>query len=313
MSLDLILLWLSAKGQGSWSQFREAVEELYTQQQNTPLDPDDEGSRSSSAYELPLYQQVRFALQRLAHVEFYSDAAQNRWRVVPPTVAFVSDSSDSGFLCGARSPALLERFNHATDLEVLVSQFEGNPERIIVRGASHDVVVARATALGLKVQKQAPLALLSALPCARDSSAWHRSSMPDTPGWLVHRFSASQRSWLEVSQTHASTAYTGLFRFVMKYQRFYYLRWRGSSYSVPVQIGKYAIAPNRSRILAYDAERRTLSVPVSFRPPLLIERALVLCSGRLPSLDSSSRRLEYAEVPAGVANLAAQLLHQEVR
>jgi hypothetical protein len=137
--------------------------------------------------------------------------------------------------------------------------------------------------------------------------------MPETPGWLVHRFSVSRRQWIEVPQIEAGNAYVGLFRFVMKHQRFYYLRWRGISYRVPVQIGKYAILRKRCGILAYDASREVLSVPVVFRPPLLTERALVLCSGSLPHFDAASGRLEYSYVPAHVAQLAAQLLQQEVR
>jgi len=106
-------------------------------------------------------------------------------------------------------------------------------------------------------------------------------------------------------------ARTGLFRFVMGHQRFYYLRWRGRSYRVPVQVGKYAVMRKKRGLLTFDAESRTLSVPLMCRPPLLIERALVLCSGLLPSFDGASGRVEYGSVPPEAARLAAQLLRQE--
>ena len=99
----------------------------------------------------------------------------------------------------------------------------------------------------------------------------------------------------------------------MKYQRFYYLRWRGRNYKVPVQVGKYAVMGTRGAGLSYDAARGILSVPAICRPPLLVERALVLCSGVLPHFDPSSGRVAYAEVPPDVARLAAQLLCQEMR
>jgi hypothetical protein len=99
----------------------------------------------------------------------------------------------------------------------------------------------------------------------------------------------------------------------MKHQRFYYLRWRGDTYGLPVQVGKYAIMRRRRGTLAYDSERRTLSVPAIFRPPLLVERALVLCSGVLPGFDPVNHRLQYPDVRNDVALLAAQLLHQELR
>jgi hypothetical protein len=314
MTLDYILLWLSAKGQGSWSQFRAAVEELYTRQDGgLPGEAgDDAGDSAGADPDLPLYQQVRFALQRLGHVEFFAHQAENRWRIVPPTVAFVSEDNDNGLLCGARTPALLERLYQLGDVEVLASQVEGTPQRILLRAASQCVVAQCAEMIGFQIQRAAPTAILSAIPGVRDPVAWRRSPMPETPGWFVHRFSVHRRLWIEVPQADAASAYMGLFRFVMKHQRLYYLRWRSGSYRVPVQVGKYAINRKRRGILVYDAARQVLSFPAMFRPPLLVERALVLCSGRLPHFEASSGRVEYPEVPDHVAQLAAQLLQQEV-
>jgi hypothetical protein len=99
----------------------------------------------------------------------------------------------------------------------------------------------------------------------------------------------------------------------LKHQRFYYLRWRGRTFKVPVQVGKYTVMRKRQARLSYEADRRVFSLPAICRPPLLIERALVLCSGVLPRVDASSARVEYAEVPADVARLASELLFQEVR
>jgi hypothetical protein len=315
MNLDRLLLWLSARGQGSWSTFRAGVEELCNDQTDTlPGESDDEGERSADAgSDLPIYQRARFVLQRLGHVEFYTPGAENGWRAVPSIVAFPTDASEMGILCGARSPTLIESLHQCSDLDVLVSESEDMPRRIQLQGPSQDMVAARASTLGLKVQKAAPITLLSVLPRVCDASTWHRSSMPETPGWSVHRFSVSRRQWVEVSSSDAANACKGLFRFVLKHQRFYYLRWRNCSYRVPVQVGKYAIIRRRLRVIEYDAGRLTLSTFPAFRPPLLIERALVLCSGKLNELDPVTGRIEYTDVPPNIAHLAAQLLHQEIK
>jgi hypothetical protein len=187
------------------------------------------------------------------------------------------------------------------------------PERILVHSGAHEQLVARARELGLIVQNDAPASLFSALPSVRDRSHWHRSNMPETPGWLVQRFSVyPEPEWKELPQADARRSSYGLFRFIMKHQRFYYLRWRGRTFSVPVQVGKYAVMRRRRGKLRYDPARRTFSLPAMFRPPLLMERALVLCSGVLPRFDSATRRLEYSNVDTTVALLAGQLLHQEV-
>jgi hypothetical protein len=141
------------------------------------------------------------------------------------------------------------------------------------------------------------------------------------PGWTVERFLTSTLRWTTRDSTGARDldawdvhrCRTGLFRFRMKYQRLHYLRWRGKTYSVPVQVGKYAVLRYRRvrGLLQYDPSRSLLSVPVSCRPPLLIERALILHTGLLPTFDRTTGRLEYA-VPRRVARLAAGLLRQEV-
>ena len=137
--------------------------------------------------------------------------------------------------------------------------------------------------------------------------------MPETPGWSVHRFSVPHREWIEVQYSDAANARTGLFRFALRHQRFYYLRSRQYSYRVPVQVGKYAIAGRRRGLLEYDSVRRILSTFVTFRPPLLIERALTLCSGRLGRVNPSTSRIEYPDIPGNVAYLAAQILQQRIR
>jgi hypothetical protein len=308
VSFDRMLLWLSAKGQGSWPQFRGAVEAF-------DLQPDvEDGSYSDTGSDLPVYQEARFALQRLGHAEFYSGEAENGWRIVPPTVAIHKAAGTEGVLCGARLPVLLDRLAADSDLAMERSQVACMPERILVRSGSHEQLVARVRGAGFLVQRDAPGSLLSALPSVRDRSSWRNSNMPETPGWVVHRFSMyPEPQWNELPQADARRALSGLFRFVMRHQRFYYLRWRGRTFSVPVQVGKYAVMRRRRGTLRYDSAQRTLSFPVAVRPPPLMERALVLCSGLLPRFEATTCRLEYTDVDDSVALLTAQLLHQEIR
>lgn len=309
MSLDHLLLWLSAKRAGSWAQFRGAVEELHIRGEEGALDDLDAGGRSD--FDLPVYHQARLALQRLGHVEFRASEAVYSWRVVPPSLAFLPGASGRGLLCGARSAALLERLHRVAEVEVL--PVGGMPQRILLRGASEDAIARSARAVGLHIQEAAPIALLCALPGVRDQATWSVASMPETPGWIIHRFLPSLLQWTPVGQDEVARAGIGLFRFVMQHQRLYYLRWRDRSYKVPVQVGKYAVMRKRHGALSYEPARRILSFPAICRPPLLIERALVLCSGLLPRFDPLSGRIEYGEIPQDVARLAAQLLCQELR
>lgn len=324
MSLERVLLWISARGRGSWTQFRGAVEELYSGSDYESAAKKDDSERYTNSPGIPVYQQIRFALERLGHVEFFTEEGY-AWRVVPPTLALLPGNKSGrwcpswtwrpsvareGVLCGARSPSLLHRLN--SELEVNRLTASGMPDRIVIRGTSKAVgsVVAR---LDLFVQADAPMAILSAAPDVGDLAVRLPAHIPKTPGWTVHQFSSYGLRWIESTGVKALNTYTGLFRFVMGHRHIHYLRWRGRSYQVPVEIGKYAVMPKKkSGILIYDRSRRTLSLPAACRPPLLVERALILCSGRLPLYIPQSRRLEYAKVLPEPVGLIAQLLRQEV-
>ena len=165
-------------------------------------------------------------------------------------------------------PDLLHRL--ASDLEVARATAPGMPDRIVVSGSSQ--ALARGAAqLGLLVQVDAPTAILSAVPGVRDPSTWFPMAIPETPGWMVHRFSSSRLFWAVATGRDALNTRTGLFRFVMGHQYFYYLRWRGCSYRVPVQVGKYAVMRKRRGLL-------DLRHVVAGRSPYL------RCAGRRSSL-----------------------------
>ena len=304
----------------SWSQFRAAVEELHLEPGDT--EEDGENANHASAGDLPVYQSVRFALERLAHVEFYSSTAGADWRVVPPAVA-VHQEGDQwvGILCGARPPGLRDRIGRGP--VIWESQAApGVPNRIRLVATELAAIETPSKAAGVRIQVNAPVCLLAAIPPVDDSRSRVRAMAPAVPGWTIERFLTSTLRWtaqdqadgrdLEFRDVHGCR--TGLFRFRMNYQRFHYLRWRGRTHSVPVQVGKYAVLHHsRARgLLQYDPTRSLLSVPVSCRPPLLVERGLILCTGLLPSLDRTTARLQYA-VPRKVARLAAGLLRQEIR
>ena len=320
MNLNDLLTWMSARGSGSWSQFRAAVEELHVEPGDTA--EDGENADDATASDLPVYQAIRLGLQRLAHVEFYSSTAEADWRVVPPALAVhQEDDQWVGILCGARPPDLRDRIGPGT-VNWESQAAPGMPDRIRLVATEFAALETASKAAGVHVQVKAPLSLLAAIPPVDDPRSRVSAKPPATPGWTIDRFLASTLRWTARDKTNnrdldfrdVQGCRTGLFRFRMKHQRFHYLRWRGKTYSVPVQVGKYAILRHRRvrGLVQYDPSRSLLSVPVSCRPPLLIERGLILCTGVLPNLDRTTRRLQYA-VPRSVARPAVGLLRQEIR
>src|SRR6266498_1815671 len=103
MTANELLLWMSARGQGSWSQFRAVVEELHiaeTEDRQSAVDAENPTGRAS----FPLYQSLRLNLQRLAHSEFFAGAEDEDWRVTPPSLSVVKHGAQwIGVVAGARS------------------------------------------------------------------------------------------------------------------------------------------------------------------------------------------------------------------
>jgi len=305
---------MSARTQGSWRQFRSAVEEFHGEATDT--DKDDETGDDQASSDLPVYQGVRMALERLAHAEFVFSGTERRWRIVPPAMVVTQQGTQwVGILCGARSPGLI---NELTRLPSTVSQdvqeASGMPDRIRLLASSLAELSQVGEQLQTLVQIDAPSALLAAIPPVDDPRSRYPAEPPVAPGWTIEHFSTATLRWEAAGYHHVREATEGLFRFVMKYQRFHYLRWQGRTFRVPVQVGKYAILRRRRtrKLVGYDRDRGVLSVPVTCRPPLLIERALVICSGLLACLNPVTGRLEYSEVPLSVAQMAAGLLRQEL-
>jgi hypothetical protein len=315
MNANELMLWMSARCEGSWSQFRSAVEEFHVETEEAGGDGDDSNDVTGS--DLPIYQAIRLGLQRLAHVEFFSSKTERDWRVVPSALAVIQkDGKWVGIFCGARSPVLHAKLNQLGSSVSWDSQgIPGMPDRIRIIAEELRELYQTANQMGLAVQMEAPNCLLAAIPPVDDPRSRFPSEPPAGPGWIIERFSSSQLRWEESDFSYANRATTGLFRFRMRHQRFHYLRWRGKTYGVQVQVGKYVLLRHRRvrNLISYNYKESVFSFPTICRPPLLIERALVLCSGLLPRLERSSSLLEYTQVPENVARLAAGLLGQEIQ
>ena len=65
MSANTVLLWMSARQEGSWQQYRAAFERLYAEEG----EDDDAGAGEDNG--LAPHQELRFNLTRLGHVEDY--------------------------------------------------------------------------------------------------------------------------------------------------------------------------------------------------------------------------------------------------
>lgn len=309
MKANELLFWLSARREGSWRQFRAAVEELHSVENDSDFEgttiPDDT---------FPLHQQLRLDLDRLAHVEFFTHGCTEGWRVAPPMLAAHSvHGGVRAVLCGARSIALCERILRAGENLGCETIERCDVPQVIRIAAPEEMLGEAAGRAGIHFQNDAPLAILSHLPpCDASLRSYARSEFPVGADWTVQEFDPAGLRWKKTDRRGAHTVRNRAIRFIVSFQRpRYFLRWAGETYELPRAIAIYAVLRrSRQHVLHYNAANRILSLPAICRPPRLLERGLVLCSGFPPSFDPTAARLTYCDVPPDIARYAAELLCQ---
>jgi hypothetical protein len=260
---------------------------------------------------------LRLNLQRLGHAEFFAGAGGADWRVTPPSLAVTQRANGwLGIVAGARSPKLLQRVDTAVSSEQLQTlAFPACPDQILVAAEDEDTLITAAERAGLLIQSNAPAVLLTCLPPIDSPSVLRSFELPFGTEWKIERFWEKDLRWRTGSREDAVSTNSGLFRFSLRHQRYVLFCSRGASFQVPSQVGKFIVLRRRRRVIRYDARTMRLTVPASCRPPFLIERALILCSGSVPSYQSGAgpSTLEYGEIPESLARIVAALLRQELR
>ncbi len=306
MGPNELLFWLSARLEGSWAQFRSAVEEVIGDASLTSKKTQDA---------IPVHQQQRFNLQSLAHVEFDSAGCEDGWCVTPPVLALCRHPVNGfiGVLCGARLPASLRRLEEAAKAGLERHTLTEQPDVLRISGTSKESLLAAATSAGLNVQEDAPAAILGCLPQADGLGNGVTVALPFGKDWEVSRFNIGRKSsaWAKISVAEAGRMRDGLLQFKRFQIPQYFLVISGRGYRVPGPVGKFfLLAKLAKRVMRYDRHAHSVVMPGTFRPPVLVDRALVLCSGFLPQFDNGRRTLTYRDVPEDIAGLAADILRQ---
>jgi hypothetical protein len=300
---------MSARCEGSWLQFRAAVEELHSQENSSN---GNEGHPTDDT-DFPVHQQLRLNFECAAHAEFFERDSRYVWRIAPPVLA--AHPTPQGFravLCGARSPALRERLldaGQAARCETLV--LTSAPDVIRLTSSSLQAISGAAAEARVYFQPYAPGAILSCTrPYVPPTAASLEAEFPTGDGWRIREFDPDSLRWRTADRRRAQSVQRGVVEFSLYDDWRYYLRSSGHSVKLPRAVALYALLNRRAGLLRYDKQTLALSVPGTCRPPRLLERALVLCSGLPPTFDPAISRLTYADVPPDIAGFAAELLRQ---
>jgi hypothetical protein len=315
VSANDLLFWLSARRQGSWQQFREAVETLSTVADIDPREPtvDDLAVGSNM---LSTHQFLRQNLELLGHAEFFVAGCERGWRVAPPVLAAVRRNGRFwAVLAGARTTKLLTCIRDAAGLAYTYTHTrDGCPDIVEFTIPHCNTLEYVAATAKVHLQMDAPLAILTSAPTIDDPSLIVAERPLVGTNWEVTRFSPRSLLWETCDRREMDGGAFGLYRLRSRVDRFHFLRMRGILSRVDPRVGKFIVLKkHRERVVTYEPTVERFTIPAACRPPVLIERALALCAGVPPSFNLSSRLLSYSKVPPEIARLAAALLRQEIR
>jgi hypothetical protein len=302
---------MSARSEGSWLQFRAAVEELHSVEN----DSGGNGGPQTEDSDFPVHQQLRLNFECAAHAEFFERESRYVWRIAPPVLA--AHPTPEGFravLCGARSPALRERVLDAgRGCRCESVACNGVPDVIRLGASSLNAVSDAAVAARVYFQPYAPRAILSSIrPYNLPTAASLQADFPTGDGWRIREFDPDSLRWKAANRQRAQSVQRGVIEFSLYDDWRYYLRSAGQTFRLPRAVALYALLNRHAGLLRYDKQAHALKMPGTCRPPRLLERALVLCSGLPPTFDPATSFLTYADVPPDIAGFAAELLRQSL-
>jgi len=313
MGPNELLLWMSVRQSGTWSQFRSAVDEM-------GLDEEEIGREGKVA--IPGRVRLRLNLDRLGHVEFHDLNGNNSWRVAPPVLASTNLSGKCiGILCGARSVPILKRLQAgASTLEVV--PISDGPAILRLHSADEGELERVASAAEIHFQAAAPMSLLCQLTGIGRHDLGPSAEMPFGRDVVIEKFTVDRNriEWEKLSANATWSKDDELYRCTRWQMPTYYLKRRGVTYQISGQLGKFLVLRQRRRqVVRYKAQSREIETMAICRPPTLIERALILCSGQLPKehfartgKDQSNLFLTYENIDSGIAGIATELLGQSL-
>ena len=312
MNYDMLLQWVSERGDGSLTAFRQAHDWL-TQAELHP---------SHWTWALQ-------SLQSLGHIEV--DWEARRWEVAPSTIATIVGGGGYALLCGARPRWFLRRLDslgsdpdlaHLADSIVLerpVPQDHGPPLQLVTFDEEREAAEI-CEALGVQYSPFAADQLLHLLPRLTYLVRAGRRTEPGLPGGVLPtRMGAGEPGLPLFEDIHDPDRLTvGAYCMALFDTRRYFWVYRTDEVFEAGR-GEVIYMELRRRgehVLRWDETDRSLLVPTRFRLPQLYERATVLRTGLLPGTEPDTRShalfFRYRNIDRAFAEFLAELLGQEL-
>jgi hypothetical protein len=296
---DLLLEWVSERGSGSWSQFRDV---------HAWLQSGSEPARWETA------SMIARQMSALGHIEV--DWRSSSWAASPPVLTLLPAAGAHALLTGARTRELSNRLGEELDdrgdaflLDPIAQALA--PSALLIACEDERAMQSIAARLGIKASYSAASQLAAILPRLA-SYLDLASSTPAPKGYGVQALDPGDLSWNDVEEDRVA----GLYRYqAPEGQKFRLVDAGGASFAVDLAVGTFvalASAGERQRLKWFRSSLNgDLEAPLRAPLPTLHARALALCSGLAP--ERRGRALVYINVPEEIGRAVAASLGQELK
>ena len=286
--LDELLYYLSHLGKMPWVKFKQGLE---------CLNRDNKAPNSNSYY--------LKSLISVGHLE-YDPAILDKVYIAPATLVETA-TANQYVLVGSRTPDLISKIEKTVlskGGKFCGIQEVDAPTTILLHDLT-DVALSEIESMGIHISREFSAKLSCILPNLRLDSFEQEKSMLNTP---IEKFNVDTLKY----DGNLSDISDGLFR-ILDYGRYtYFLILNNIQRKVPREWGEWLIlrAFRKSKLIRYKKEQQILQVKSPLTMPLLANRCVVLCSGRVPNWENGFYC--YPNVPIEIAFRIAKSLNQQL-
>ena len=292
---NLLLDWVSERGEGTWQEFRTSYEWLIGSDKN-------EWNTPGFAMRL---------LSTLGHVEI--DWTAGRWAAAPPVLTILPNAGAHALLTGGRTRTLKRAFDDVLADDENLFPFEidqqNAPTAVWIECEDETHIERLADALGIRYEYSVAERLSRLLP-SLDSYLAMVPSARCPKRYGLKRFDVATLSWCTVDDD----LQTGLYQYESYGPPMFRLIGDdGNVFGVDMATGVYAALSrwgiNRLKYVDQSVNGE-LWVHLATPLPTLQARAAALCSGLAPF--KRGRGLVYRNVPRSIASRIARSLDQSI-
>lgn len=284
MSWETLLHWLTHQQEGSWMKFRQAVTEIASFE-NLDIDISD------------LCRKLRLRLSEASYADFFINGSQT-WKVRPPILAGLVNSSEVALLCGGRTPKLLSQMSDVAatlNCQIIIDNKFEKIAGISIKGTEKNIRQIADT-VGIpfipeatKFLSQDFVPILQQLESANEATP--------LAGWSVKSFDWQSRKWVDEVLQNTAYEYT-----YYNNRQYFVHNQQGKLVRMPKHEAIYAAAAlRRIEITVYNKTYSTLTTDISTPLPELYARVAYLGGGTPSRIEQG--QIVYNDISLDLAGL----------